>query len=316
MSVTAPRSAPQLARPLWLKLRFWLVLLAIVLLGAAVATALSQPTGRALDPSSADSAGAKALAQVLERYGVTVSRVSSIADADAEAAGTATSVLVLAPDDYSAAQLRELAGHAGRVVLIAPGADSLRAAAPGIARSATTGGRTSPGCAAPGPVATGPVELPAATLTYRPAQGGTATSCYGGALILGPQVAVLGSSALLRNDSLAGHGVAALDVNTLSADRTLRRVVWLMPGTDAAGPGAPSLWQLFPDGAHRAFGWLIVLGVLLVLWRARRLGPVVSEPLPVVVRSAEVVEGHGRLYRRARAHDRAAAALRAGSSQR
>ena len=64
-----------------------------------------------------------------------------------------------------------------------------------------------------------------------------------------------------------------------------------------------------------AFIWLAVLGGLLVLWRARRLGPVVTEPLPVVVRSAEVVEGHGRLYSRAGARDRAAAALRAGTMQ-
>jgi hypothetical protein len=56
-----------------------------------------------------------------------------------------------------------------------------------------------------------------------------------------------------------------------------------------------------------------VLGVLLVLWRGRRLGPAVTEPLPVVVRAAEVVEGHGRLYRRAGARDRAAAALRAAT---
>ncbi len=55
---------------------------------------------------------------------------------------------------------------------------------------------------------------------------------------------------------------------------------------------------------------------MIVVWRARRLGPPVTEPLPVVVRAAEVVEGHGRLYRRARAHDRAAAALRAATVRR
>ena len=34
-----------------------------------------------------------------------------------------------------------------------------------------------------------------------------------------------------------------------------------------------------------------------MLWRARRLGRVVAEPLPVVVRASETVEGLGRLYR-------------------
>jgi hypothetical protein len=54
-----------------------------------------------------------------------------------------------------------------------------------------------------------------------------------------------------------------------------------------------------------------VLALLLaLLWRARRLGPVVREPLPVAVRSAETLLGRARLYRRARAADRAAATLR------
>jgi hypothetical protein len=62
--------------------------------------------------------------------------------------------------------------------------------------------------------------------------------------------------------------------------------------------------------------WAGVVGVLLVLWRARRLGGVVTEPLPVVVRSAELVQGHGRLYARARARDRAAQALRVATTGR
>jgi hypothetical protein len=58
---------------------------------------------------------------------------------------------------------------------------------------------------------------------------------------------------------------------------------------------------------------LLLAGLLLALWRGRRLGPPVTEPLPVVVRAAEAVEGRSRLYRRAQARDRAAAALRSGA---
>jgi hypothetical protein len=61
---------------------------------------------------------------------------------------------------------------------------------------------------------------------------------------------------------------------------------------------------------------LIVLGLIVALWRGRRLGPVVVEPLPVVVRSAELVEGHGRLYERGRAGAEVAAALREGARTR
>jgi hypothetical protein len=43
---------------------------------------------------------------------------------------------------------------------------------------------------------------------------------------------------------------------------------------------------------------------------------VVIEPLPVVVRSAELVEGHGRLYERGRAGAEVASALREGARAR
>ena len=43
-----------------------------------------------------------------------------------------------------------------------------------------------------------------------------------------------------------------------------------------------------------------------MLWRGRRLGPLVVEPLPVVVKAVESTQGRGRLYRRVR--DRAHAA--------
>ncbi len=61
---------------------------------------------------------------------------------------------------------------------------------------------------------------------------------------------------------------------------------------------------------------LIQLGVALLLtalWRARRLGPLVAEPLPVVIRASETVEGHARLYQSRRARDRVAATLRAAA---
>jgi hypothetical protein len=57
--------------------------------------------------------------------------------------------------------------------------------------------------------------------------------------------------------------------------------------------------------AQLAFALLLAIG-----WRARRLGPLVSEPLPVVVPAAETVIGHGRLYQARHARGKAAAALR------
>jgi hypothetical protein len=283
--------------------RLW-ALVGIVLVAAAVVVAITRPgSGRPLDPSSPSSGGSKALATALRGYGV---RVHTTTDPSA-ARGQ---IVVVEPQDYSARQLRGLAAR-GELVLFGDGGSALVALGAPAHPLGPTGGRIAPGCDWPGAIATGPVDLPDGTQAYS-APG--AQSCYGGTVLRGDGWTLLGSSALLRNDTVAGAGVAALDVNSISADRTVRDVTWLLPGASARGEqAAPTVWALFPDGARRAFVWLAVLGALLVLWRARRFGRVVTEPLPVLVRAAEIIEGHGRLYHRAAARERAAAALRAGA---
>lgn len=298
-------------RPAWRRVRVWLGFAAVVVLGAVLVTSLSSKPGRPLDPTSAHKDGSKALAVLLRQSGATVTRTAVLAAA--VRAGADTTVVVASPGSYSDAQLRQLGRSAARLVLAAPTAGALAELTDDVVPVSAAAGVTAPGCDDPGAVAAGSLDLPDPTRTYR---ADVAAVCYDGAVVIGPRVVVLGSTALLRNDTIARRGVAAIDLNTISDNGGTRRVVWLMPGTDAAGPGTPSIWQLFPAGAHRAFGWLLVLGALLVLWRGRRLGPAVTEPLPVVVRAAEVVEGHGRLYRRAGARDRAAAALRTASLQR
>ncbi len=127
-------------------------------------------------------------------------------------------------------------------------------------------------------------------------------------------VTILGSGAPLMDEWLARNGNAALALNLLTVNR---RIVWLTPEPPAtqaapARPGEPGKpgpvlipWQ----------AWLVVIqlgiaAVLIGLWRARRLGPLIAERLPVVVRASETVEGHAALYQSRRARDRAAAALR------
>ncbi len=75
-----------------------------------------------------------------------------------------------------------------------------------------------------------------------------------------------------------------------------------------------------PISSPPAVRWIIFqlcLAIALVaLWKGRRLGPLVAERIPVVVRASETVEGRGRLYRSRRARDRAADALRTATLQR
>ncbi|PWU54645.1 hypothetical protein DLE60_29525, partial [Micromonospora globispora] len=70
---------------------------------------------------------------------------------------------------------------------------------------------------------------------------------------------------------------------------------------EAEGETPPQnpLWAAFPVWFWALLVQLALAGLLVVLWRARRLGPPVPEPLPVTVRSAETVLGRARLYRRA-----------------
>jgi hypothetical protein len=299
-------SAEPLVRSRVKSLRLWAVLFAIVIVGAVVVTQLRTGSNRALDPASPGHSGSKALATVLRDYGVHVTTTSDVT-------GARGRVVVTDPDAYSAAQLRALAAGA-QVVLIAPTDRSLEALGLPAHVGRIVSGPTDPLCDWAGARAAGRVTLPGDTIGY--ATSDAVLTCYEGAVVRGDGWLLLGSAGLLRNDSVGDPGVAALAINAITDDRTVNQVTWLLTGTQAKSQAAPTTWALFPDGARRAFVWLAIIAVLLVLWRAPRFGPVVSEPLPVVVRAAEVVEGHGRLYLRARARARAATALRAGAQQR
>ncbi len=209
---------------------------------------------------------------------------------------------------------------------LAPGPDALKALLAGRQADTTDTEDVTvpPGCADAGAQAAGAVRFPAGTTTYVGTSvppsgdsGPAGTSCYGGRIELTGNVVVFGSADLLRNDVLADPGVAALDLNALDQNgRGGASLTWLLPGADARGSGPATIWTVLPGWTPRAVVWLLVIGGLVVLWRARRLGPVVGEPLPVVVRAVEIVEGHGRLYLRAGARDRAAGQLRAATSRR
>jgi hypothetical protein len=132
--------------------------------------------------------------------------------------------------------------------------------------------------------------------------------------IRGRTVTVLGAGTFLTNGELARAGNAALAVNLLPS----RRVVWLVPPVSsvaaAPGPAGPrSFASLVPLTAYLVVAQLAIAVLLAAIWRARRLGQLVTEPLPVVVRASETVEGHGHLYQSRHARGRAASALRAAA---
>ncbi|MDO5495530.1 MAG: DUF4350 domain-containing protein [bacterium] len=131
----------------------------------------------------------------------------------------------------------------------------------------------------------------------------------------GRTVRMVADPALFVNRNLDEDGNAALTLRALGHHPTL---VWYQPAAYGAGAveqGWEPLRTLPP-----IFGPLVPLlaGIvlLLALWRGKRMGPVVTEPLPVVVKPGEAVHGRGRLYHRAGSTGHAAAGLRAGTARR
>jgi len=298
------------------------VLLGAGVLAAGAVIALLQPPPAAgyLDPGGTGAAGGRALADLLGARGQHVLRVSAPASTGA---GPDALELVTSPGLLSAAQLARVARFDGDILLVAPDAAALRAIAPAIRVVGTESGVVvRPRCAAwPADVA-GDAYLDGSVLRTGDA---SAQSCYpgdGGYSLIrytdGTRtITVLGSGAPLTNEFLANRGDAALSLNLLS---TPRLIVWLVPSPSAQAVAAQgqqrSFFALVPWPAYLIAIQLCVAVLLAAAWRARRLGPLVAERLPVVVRAAETVEGHGRLYQARRARDRAAAELRAAAAAR
>ncbi len=299
----------------------WLALAGVVLLVLLVgALANRGPTSQRYETSAAAPDGTRALGALLAQRGISVQRVATADAAVRAAAGRAVTVVVPDPDLVpDATALSSLTG--GRIVLVEPGDDTLDGLAPGITNGDSGGARVlDPSCDWPEAQAAGPALVGGTSFAVE-SQSVTAR-CYADAgsptLVVvhesGHEVVAVGNGEFLRNRELANEGNAALAINLLSAHD---RVLWLLPHpgeiteapTGSSGTRRP-LEDYLPDRLVAAL-WTVVLAVvLLALAYGRRLGRVVTEPLPVVVRAAETVEGKARLYRAARARDRAAGWLR------
>ncbi|WIA98990.1 DUF4350 domain-containing protein [Curtobacterium sp. MCBA15_012] len=319
----------------------WVLVVAVALV-LAVLTAVVQsttPPGRdPLDPRSATASGSMALVRVLEQRGT---RVDVVRDADRVGDGT---VFV---DDVSGVLdpdvARRLVHRAEHVVLVSgdprvldavglplepaarPGdGDTVSTARCGIPAAATAGEvstdgtayvRTPGGPGSDGADAgtTGSLELCAPSGTGEDRAWGLArTDTPAG------DVTLVGTTAAFRNDTVTTAGNAALALGLLGqgggTDGT-DTLTWYVP-TAGSPDAAPTLGSLAPPWVPGLLGLLGLVVVAAAVWRGRRLGPLVVERLPVVVRAAETTEGRARLYARTRDRTHALDTLRVAALRR
>ncbi|WP_026555511.1 DUF4350 domain-containing protein [Arthrobacter sp. 35W] len=319
----------------WLRAhRFWLLVGGAVAVVLVVLFVLSLAGSRSQGTLAVDNpapAGGMAVAKVLGHHGVDVRATDSL-EATLEALESAgaenTTVLLHDPSTLlSPGQLARLAAAGTKVVALAPGPLSLKALAPDITPAGLAGFGQST-------VDAQCTQIDAATaesitssggssfeaLLYRgpiacftdPATGAGAQQAGLYATTADGSVVVLGNPAMLSNEQAATAGNAALVLRTLGSREVL---LWYTPSLkDLPIPDAPpTLASLTPGWVLPAGIWLMLVAALAMFWRGRRDGPLVPEPLPVLVKSAETVAGRARLYQRAGAVERAADNLRSGA---
>ena len=285
------------------------VLVLIVLGAAGVQT--SDPH----DPDNPGPDGGQALARVLADEGVEV-RVARSAPALEELdTGPGTTVLVTSTDRLGASTIdRLLAVAAGATLVLAePGPGTTEAL--GLTTEAS-GVRLQEARRAECDDA----RFDGLTLRVdRAVEYAGGPGCWpgdAGVLLLEADAGIflLGAADALTNDQVLRADNAAVLLRLLGEDD---RLVWYVPSLDdlVADDGV-SLQTLLPPWIRPGL-WLVAIAMLaLIGWRGRRLGPLATEPLPVVVKAIETTRSRGRLYRKTGDRAHAASALRRAARSR
>jgi hypothetical protein len=278
------------------------VVLAIVL---GVGTQTSTP----MDPDNPGPTGARALARVLDHEGVDIEVARNAAELEAIDVDGQTSVLVVQPQLLGTSTIERLYDHtldADSVVVVGAG--------PGVADAfgAIGGGGSIPlghgrdaGCDDP--------RFDGLTVEVDSTNVYPHGDCFtgrAGAIVSAPadRLLLFGADQALTNDQILRADNAAVALRLLGQDQ---RLVWYVPSIDdLTGDDGVSLSTLLPEYVQPALWLLAVVLAAVIVWRARRLGPLAVEPLPVVVRAVETTRSLGRLYRRSGDRDHAAESLR------
>jgi hypothetical protein len=317
------------ARRRWRAVRLPLILL-LVLVGSGILSSLLTARTSAVPfaPDNPKENGARALAEILREQGVRIDYVRTTADALAGARAGST-LLVVGTMTLYGDQLTRLRDVDADLVLVGSNPYDVEVLTrgdlvgsyddDGAARTGRLAACDDPDAMAAGEIAAGEYAVTAATsaaTTCFPRYDDSSGGAYGVVERDGRRVVVITDASLMTNERLAEDGNAALLLRALGHHE---RLTWYLPSYNETGfeiPTGPAIGDLLPPGTLVVAFQLLLVVLALALWRGRRLGRVVTEPLPVTVRASETTRGRGRLYRRSRSLGHAAAALRAGAARR
>jgi hypothetical protein len=330
MSVTAPPAPPHSAPPRRL-LRGVVIGIAIGLVFVIVAVivfAVTRPREREIDflsPTSGSPDGARAVVNVLRDQGVDVEPATTLAEVRAVDSDPAATTLLLY-DAYLVLgedQHRELLRLADRVVVLDAVDTELDVFAPGVIYDSNGFGQTF----------RADCDLPAAqkaeTVAGSPylydigEADNDVTGCFetGDGLhavvdtrTSGADVTIVGISQVFTNSRILDAGNAAFALNLVGEHETL---IWYRPDLSELDSGEiPTAVGLTPPWVTPLILLVLLFGLAAAIWRGRRLGALVTERLPVVVRANETMEGRARLYERAGSREHALDSLRIGAISR
>lgn len=330
------------------------ILVWIGVLVAAVAVLMlvigNQPQNTTpLHPDNAGDDGTRALARVLADSGVEVEVVGNLADLSNAGVGPGTTVAVVGTHqltERAGHRLSDLASDADAVVLVpAPddqsddgisattgepitlqGSDHASLGAPSRARTPECEGeiwRDGDALTYLGPginLGTDALDSDGVQACFPPSPGynlGGASTWHlvtWAATTDRPQIRVFGGATTLTNAHITEEANAAAGIRLLGGSD---RLVWYIPSpADGLEEGTGGMADVLPRGFLQAAAVLGLAVLALMFWRGRRLGRIVNEDLPAVIRSTETTRARAMMYRRARARHRALAALRVAARTR
>lgn len=310
-------------KAVWRRLRGPLAI-ALLILVTVIGTTFFRQRARtgALDPTSVTPTGSRALAVLLQERGVDIERTRELPGVPA--AGT---IFLPFARELSPEALRPLLTPppGTHVVLIAPKAnlEVLGVDITVVPHAGTVGRLLEPDCDLGLAEVAGRAAVGGPRYIAGPSPDAVVHRCYtadGNPSLVrveraGASVTIIGTEVAFTNAALDEDGNAALAIGLLDQGPSVR---WVLRPPLGAAPAreSKSLAELLPSGVKWAILQLFFAVLVAMVWRGRRLGPVVVESLPVVVRAAEAVEGRGRLYAAAKARGRAGWNLRRGAQAR